>query len=256
MSAQIAKLERELGRPLLDRTTRRVRLTDAGEAALPHVRAALAALDRVRVCVDEVAGLVRGVVRFGMVNGCSIPPLLDALAELRRRYPDVSLTLVEGESDVLQHEVAQGSLDLALVGWSGAVLPDLDWATMIDEPLVVVVGHEHRLAGRRRLVVADLAEEMVLGLPVGTGVRTAYDRAGGPALGLAASSPETVLGLARRGVGVAVVSASMVPDDLVAVPLRTPGVSCSLGLVWRSRGVASAAGTAALAVVRDHLVMT
>lgn len=256
VSAQIAKLERELGRPLLDRSSRQVRLTDAGSAALPHVRTALAAMEQVRVAVDEVTGLVRGVVRFGMVNGCSIPPLLDALAELRRRHPDVSLTLIEGESDGLQREVADGALDLALVGWSGPVHPDLDSATMIDEPLVVVVGHDHRLARRRRLVVADLVTEVVLGLPVGTGVRAAYDRAGGPPVALAASAPETVLGLARRGVGVAVVSASMVPDDLVAVSLRTPGVSCSLGLVWRSRGVASAAGTAALTVLRDHLMMT
>ena len=256
VSAQIAKLERELGRPLLDRATRRVRLTDAGAAALPHVRAALAAVDQVRIAVDEVTGLVRGVVRFGMVNGCSIPPLLDALAALRRRHPDVSLTLIEGESDELQREVAGGALDLALVGWSGPVHPDLDSATMIEETLVVVVGPDHRLATRRRLVVADLVAEVVLGLPVGTGVRAAYDRAGGPPVALAASSPETVLGLTRRGVGVAVVSASMVPDDMVAVSLRTPGVSCALGLVWRSRGVASAAGTAALNVLHEYLLVT
>src|SRR6266511_2587248 len=68
VSAQIRRLERELGQPLLDRSGRTVRLTEVGAAALSHARAALAAVERVREAVDELAGLVRGQVAMGMVT--------------------------------------------------------------------------------------------------------------------------------------------------------------------------------------------
>src|SRR6185369_12151088 len=59
VSAQIQRLERELGQPLLDRSRRAVRLTAAGEAVLPHARAALAAVRTMGVAADEVTRLVR-----------------------------------------------------------------------------------------------------------------------------------------------------------------------------------------------------
>src|SRR5438309_1829877 len=79
VSAQIRQLERELGQPLFDRTDRTVRLTDAGAATLPFAREALAAIEGLRAAADEVAGLVRGGVRVGMVTGCAIPWFFDGL---------------------------------------------------------------------------------------------------------------------------------------------------------------------------------
>src|SRR5471032_2460506 len=70
VSAQVRQLERELGQPLLDRSGRSVRLTEVGEAVLPFARAALDAADGARLTVDQLAGLVRGQVKVGMVNGC------------------------------------------------------------------------------------------------------------------------------------------------------------------------------------------
>ena len=66
VSTQIQQLERELGQPLLDRSQRVVALTAAGEAALPHAQAALAAAHNVARAVDETARLVRGTVRIGI----------------------------------------------------------------------------------------------------------------------------------------------------------------------------------------------
>src|SRR3954468_18993450 len=78
VSAQIQRLERELGQPLLDRSRRAVRLTAAGVAALPHAKAALAAALHVKRAVDETTQLVRGAVRIGTVpsHGVDVPTLI------------------------------------------------------------------------------------------------------------------------------------------------------------------------------------
>src|SRR5690348_11420902 len=68
VSAQIQRLERQVGQPLLTRSSREVRLTQAGAAMLPHARAALAAVRDARQAVDEVANLVRGTVAIGTVT--------------------------------------------------------------------------------------------------------------------------------------------------------------------------------------------
>src|SRR5919199_6460816 len=73
VSAQIRQLERELGQELLDRSGRGVRLTDAGAAVLPYAKAALRAIDDLRDVAEELAGLVRGRVRLGMVTSCGGP---------------------------------------------------------------------------------------------------------------------------------------------------------------------------------------
>src|SRR3954453_17311650 len=68
VSAQIQRLERELGQPLLDRPRRPVRCTAPGEPALPYARAALAAVADIHVAVEELTQLVRGTVTIGAVG--------------------------------------------------------------------------------------------------------------------------------------------------------------------------------------------
>src|SRR6059036_3251846 len=79
VSAQIRRLERELGHELLDRSGRDVRPTDVGAAVIEHARAALASIACARAVADEFAGLLRGRVAVGMLSGCNstdVPRLL------------------------------------------------------------------------------------------------------------------------------------------------------------------------------------
>jgi DNA-binding transcriptional LysR family regulator len=98
VSAQVRRLESELGQQLLDRSGRSVRLTEVGSAVLPFARAALDAVANARLAVDELAGLVRGQVTVGMVSGCALPILAELLAAFHDRYPGVAITLVEEDS--------------------------------------------------------------------------------------------------------------------------------------------------------------
>ncbi|MFD5430948.1 LysR family transcriptional regulator [Kitasatospora sp. NPDC127067] len=238
ISTQVAKLERELGQLLLDRAGRQVRLTPAGEAVLPLAKNALATLDAIQHTVAEFADAVRGRVRLGMITGCSIPPFLDAVADLGRSHPGIELSLHEGHSEDLQAQVLAGSLDLALIGYAGEVFPGLEATVAIDEPIAAVVPVGHSL-DRARLRLADLRGEKILCLSPGTGIRAAYRgscRQLGldPRVDIEASSPVALLRLAERGAGVAVLSpSSAAGDGLRAVPLVDAAIRARLGLVAR-----------------------
>src|SRR3954466_14927911 len=92
VSAQIRRLERELGQELLDRSGRSVRLTEVGAAVLPYARAALAAVDGVPLAVDERTGLLRGQVAIGTVTSHSFD-LPGLLADFHEDHPAVQITL-------------------------------------------------------------------------------------------------------------------------------------------------------------------
>src|SRR5579863_4121544 len=96
VSAQIQRLEAELGTALLQRTTRRVALTYAGELFLARARRALEQLDRARADLDELSAVRRGQVRIGATQILGSLDLPAALAQFRHRYPGVSLALQTG----------------------------------------------------------------------------------------------------------------------------------------------------------------
>src|SRR6201992_1457561 len=121
ISAQIRQLERDLGAELFDRSRRSVALTTAGEAAVGHARAVLAATAALRQAVDEVNGLVRGRLSVGMVTACTVTALFDALSAFHRAYPAIEVTLTEDHSDRLIDQVRTGAADLALIGAAGAL---------------------------------------------------------------------------------------------------------------------------------------
>src|SRR5579885_2642752 len=119
VSAQLRQLERELGQPLLDRSGRAVRPTQAGTAVLPYARAAL-------------------------------------LADFHRAHPAVEISLVEAGSDRLLAGLQDGCLDLAFVGLGPRVPPGIEVQVVIDEPIVAAVARCHALARRRSIALDGL----------------------------------------------------------------------------------------------------
>jgi DNA-binding transcriptional LysR family regulator len=241
VSAQIRQLERELGAELIDRSTRTARVTVAGAAALGPARAALTAAAALRDAVDEVNDLVRGQVAVAMVAGCTLTPLFDALAAFHRTHPGVELTLSEDSSERMVEQVRAGLVDVALVGCAGTPPADLDSIPIVSEGLAVLVPAGHPLSTRPAVPLAELVTHPLVCLPGGTGIRTVLERACErhglqPVVALQASAPEAVADLARRGLGVAVLSESMTAQldrDLVRVPVTGVDLPAVLALVWR-----------------------
>ncbi|WP_460305007.1 LysR family transcriptional regulator [Actinocorallia aurea] len=240
VSAQIRRLERELGAELFDRTSRSVALTPAGKAALEPARAALNAAGDVTRAVDDVRGLVRGSLTVGMVIGCTITPLFAALADLNAGHPGVEVSLLEDASDRLADGVRAGALDVALLGT--AALPEgLESLTLISEPLAALVPPGHRLAGQAEATLAEVCTGPVVCMPPGTGLRTVFDLACAerdltPHVALTASAADAIADLCVRGLGTAILTPSMADayrGRLTALAISDLSAPALLAFVWR-----------------------
>ncbi|MEV8313873.1 LysR family transcriptional regulator [Streptomyces sp. NPDC059900] len=159
VSQQIARLERELGVRLFDRTTRRVGLTAAGEQLLPEARAALASAARVGQVAAEIVSGRQGVLRLGTARAFAerVHPALDALAD---QAPGLRVRLVQDTRERRIDSLRSGESDAALVR-GGRPLPGLAMVHVWDDPLFIALPATHPLAALPRLEPADLA-----GLPL------------------------------------------------------------------------------------------
>ncbi|HEY3684481.1 MAG TPA: LysR family transcriptional regulator [Streptosporangiaceae bacterium] len=261
VSAQVRRLERELGQPLLDRTGRTVTLTDAGAAVLPYARAALEAAAGARRAAAETSDLVRGRVSVGIVGSLSSLDLPEMLAGFHAAHPGVEVTLTEDRPDRLLAAVRAGRLDLALVGAAAPPGPGVAMRVVADEPLVAAVGPGDPLAGRASVTLRALADRPLITLPVGSGVRTCLDDACAaaglrPRIAFEAGDPVVLARLAVRGLGVAVLpgpAAAAGPPGLRTVAITRPRMRGRVLLVWRSRGPVGPAARALAAYARRAL---
>ncbi|GAS90327.1 LysR substrate-binding domain-containing protein [Mycolicibacterium brisbanense] len=257
VSAQIARLERELGQPLLDRSRREVRLTAAGEAVLPYARAALEAVRQARTAVDELAQLVRGSVTIGTVTAHNVD-MPQLLAQYHQAYPAVEITLSTDTSDALIDGVRSGRFDVAITAIGSDEVPDgLSVATTTDQPIEAVVGRTDPWATRRTVSLAALVQRPLIALPAGGGIRRQFDRACAaagvtPHVVFEAATPDALADLAARGLGVAIVPGSVARErtDVHAIAIR-PELRGRLVLAWRATGPISPAARALIEMAAE-----
>ncbi|WP_460525836.1 LysR family transcriptional regulator [Flindersiella endophytica] len=243
VSAQIRRLERELGETLFDRSGRTIRLTEVGAAVLPHAKAALAAVVEARQAVDELSGLVRGRVLMGTATAfpseeLDVPGLL---ADFHAEHPAVEISLVEAASDHLFAALSAGELDLALAALVGPLPPGIATQVVIDEPLVAAVTPDDPLATRAPIALEALATRTLICLPRGTGLRAVLDEAFSeagiqPTIGFEASQPYALAQLASRGLGVAILpqsTATAYSGPLHVLGIVRPRLRGQIVLAWK-----------------------
>ncbi|MCJ0902370.1 LysR family transcriptional regulator [Rhodococcus sp. ARC_M6] len=167
VSAQIKRLERELGQELLDRGGRTVSMTEAGRAVLPHARSAIASVNSTRNVVDALTGLVRGSVSVGMVTACASADLTELLSRLHKKHPGLDISLSEDDSRNLLAGVLDGTFDIAVVGVAGDLPEGLESRVITDERLVAGVAANHELTQVSSLPFVELETRSVICLPKG-----------------------------------------------------------------------------------------
>ena len=227
LSHQVKVLETELGVRLFARTSRRVELTPAGEAFLPAARACLEAADRAREDALAAEGLVSGTVRLGLIPTVTAVDVPARLADLRARHPEVRVQLSVSGSAALVEAVRDGSLDVALLGLPTGSTPDgVAGERLRGDRHVAVLPLGHRWARRRRLRLADLADEVFVDFPRGTPGREQSDLAFAAAgvrreVHYDVLDHHLLLGLVEQGLAVGLLVPGVVPEG---AQVRTVGL--------------------------------
>lgn len=259
VSAQIRRLERELGQELLNRSGRPVRPTAVGEAVLPYARAALAAVDGARLAVSELTGLLGGSASIGAVTSHNVD-LPRMLAAFHTRHPLVEITLSEADTDQLIAMLLAGQLDAAIISIGAATPAGLATHVITEQPIVAAVSHAHELAVRDAIALADLRDQPLISLPRGTGLRARIDEAAAAAgirlhIAFEASAPEALADLAAHQLGVAMLPgqfAEFRADRLAILRIDPPRLRGRLVFAWRPVGP-SPAGRALVSHIRGQL---
>ncbi|MGE8689224.1 MAG: LysR family transcriptional regulator [Achromobacter sp.] len=247
LSQQIRQLEQEVGTPLFDRTGRGVALNDAGRAFLACAqdilqRAQAAVLAAQRAARGEIGELTLGFTESASFNGV----VTELIRLYRQRYPDVEMTLSQGDSETLVAQLRGGAIDAAFVRPPFALDGGLAFIELAQEPLVVALPLGHPLARRKRLAPADLARERFIlysrksGYGLSADIMAACRQHGlSPQIGQRAPQLSSAVNLVAAGMGVAVVPASLRhlrPDGVVYRPFALDWPRAVLGLAVREQG--------------------
>lgn len=236
LSASVARLEKELGVELVDRSKRQIALSAAGEAFLPRAYEVMHAAKRARDTAVEYQGQLAGTVHLGTLMSSGALDLPAVLGQFRRRHPLVSVRLHQSSAGSAGHlaAIADGTLDLALISTPGKPSAEIEVRPLHSEPLVFVCRSDHRLADRRRIRIDDLVGEHLVQFAPGWGVRRLVDHALAEAGIMVTTAYEVVdytiaAGLTRHQLGTSIMPATDARRfaDLRSIPL-TPTVTWTL----------------------------
>lgn len=212
VSQQMKALEASVGTPLLVRSGRDMRLTQAGEALVRHAAGILAGLTAAEEEVAAIAGLRAGRVRLVSFPSGSSTLVPTALAALRAAHPGTRVSLEEAEPPESVEKLRAGDCDIALAfRYAGAAGAE-EWDDLVVRPLLVdrlvgLVPEGHRLAGAESVAIGELAAEpWIAGCPRCRGQLVAACESAGftPRIDFATDDYPAVVGLVGAGLGVAV----------------------------------------------------
>lgn len=225
VSQQIATLEAEAGMTLLERHPRGVRLTPAGQALVEHAEGILARLEAAEDELSAIAGLRAGRLRMASfpTAGATLMPL--AIATFRASYPDIELTLSEGEPEEISPRLQAGEFDLALLfefEQPEEASDSLTRVELLEDPMYLALPGEHPLVGKERLRLGDLRGEAWIQTSRSSPcarhvVRSCHAAGFEPNVSFESDDYQTVQGLVAAGVGVALIpelALSVVREDI------------------------------------------
>jgi len=246
VSAHVARLEKQLGVLLIDRSTNE--LTDEGRVVLERARRIEGEFEALDADVASLRDVVSGSVRLGAIGTTArwlVAPLLDAVTA---QYPEIRVIVLDATTTSLVPNLASGAVDLAIVN-----LPieqtDLLVEPLFDEDRILIVPDGHPLADHDSVTLSELSRHELLLEARGTAFRDVLDQAAA-AEGVVLHPKAELDGmrllasLVFSGFGAGVVPASAIPPNVEATWRRIPveGVpGRSVGLARRRRGLPTAA---------------
>jgi DNA-binding transcriptional LysR family regulator len=272
ISQQIAALEKRAGTTLVDRGSRGVRLTDAGQALVDHAEVVIARLAAAEAELEAIAGIRGGRVRLASFPTAGASVLPPAVAEFTARHPEVELSFVEREPEEAAQMLRAAELEIAILFEYDRLNPDeferfyegIELHHLVDDPMYIALPHGHPLASKRRLRLQDFADETWIQESgthswCGRFHETVCATAGfSPKVGFRSDDYNVVQGLIAAGVGISLLpglSLTNLREDIVVRSLgpQAPARQITAGtLAGRYRSPATNAMLEILTEVADR----
>ncbi|MEU2431039.1 MULTISPECIES: LysR family transcriptional regulator [unclassified Streptomyces] len=237
LSRAMVRLEQDLGVALFTRKGRTVSLTAAGRTFLTSVERALAEVERAAESVRADADPSGGKVAFGFLHTMGSETVPELIRAFRVDHPRVRFTLVQNYGEAMIERLRAGELDLCLTS-PVPDAPDLVARRLDEQRLRLVVPDDHRLAVRKRIRLAEAADETFVTLEPGYGLRRITDalcaEAGfTPRVAFEGEEAETLRGLVAAGLGVALLPPPAVPrPGVVELTVTAPRAVREIGVAW------------------------
>lgn len=238
LSRVIARVERELGVRLFERDAKGVRANAYGRLVLEASADITGRYAELRGRLADLLDPDRGTVRLAFLDSMATSVVPHLLRGFRDEAPHVHVTLAQEPNHVILADLDDGLVEVAITGPrpSGRY----GWVELQRQRLALVVPQGHRLVGRRRARLTDLAGEDLVTVPRGFGFRTLVDElcAGAgvaPRVAFEIGDLATIEGIVGSGLGVALLPERLAgASGTVGVPLVASGAERTVGLTWRS----------------------
>jgi len=214
LSQQIRRLEAEVGLALVERTTRRVAMTAAGELLVARARRILAEVDDAQAELGTLAGVKGGRLAVGALHTMGPVDLSLLLASFHRNHPAVELTVREQSSEELAEMLREDVIDLAFLSVTERIQSrGLELRRLVTEELVAVLPTDHSLAGREGVTLSELATDAFISFRVGSRLRELLQSGAAaagfePRITLESNESRRIRSLVSTGLGVAVLPRS------------------------------------------------
>ncbi|MEU0761293.1 LysR family transcriptional regulator [Streptomyces microflavus] len=237
LSRAMVRLEADLGVALFARKGRTVSLTPAGRTFLTSAERALAEVEKAADAVRADADLTTGRVSFGFLHTMGSETVPALIRGFRADHPKVRFQLVQNYGEAMIERLRAGGLDLCLTS-PVPDAPDLVTRRLDEQRLRLVVPDDHRLAPRRRIRLAEAADETFVTLEPGYGLRRITDdlctEAGfTPRVAFEGEEAETLRGLVAAGLGVALLPPPAVArPGVVELTVTAPRAVREIGVAW------------------------
>jgi len=243
LSTQIRKLEEELGVALVERTPRKVLLTETGREIAQRAREVLNEVEQIRQIARRTKDPESGTVRLGIFPTLGPYLLPHVIPRIRERYPRLELLLVEEKTETILRQLREGRLDAAVL--AQPIHDDqLHQEFLFEEPFLLAVPEHHPLASRKQLKLDDLSDQSLLLLEEGHCLRDqaleVCQLAGaGEKSGFRATSLETLRQMVAANVGVTLLPTLAVKppvaqsSDIHLIEFRGHAPSRRIAMVWR-----------------------
>ncbi|MEB2844849.1 LysR family transcriptional regulator [Rhizobiales bacterium RZME27] len=228
LSQQIRDLENEIGVQLFHRVPHGAELTAAGAAFLQEAKGAIAAAERAKLAALRASRGETGRLMLGFTASAAFTPVVSGvIRRYRATWPDVDLSLTEMNSNLLLDRLMRGELDAVFIRPGLEDPKDVRLRRLPDEPMLVALPIQHRLAAHRRLPLSALAGEPFVVFPRQVGLSLYNDivlacRAAGFELNVRQEAPQmtAVVNLVAADLGISVVPASLAQIRLEGVTYR------------------------------------